>query len=274
MVVSMADPQYALKIWLAKKLEPHGAITAAAEATGMSKDQLGRSKETESDDPKKRRRLQPHEIQALAQHFNELPPGYEDMTSWIAPTKPDLIYAPNPDDERAPEFDHEGDAAGFVDGKVVFVGKLPNSQPETSAQGGAGMGQIPDAGEARIQSNGIASGHHVVAEWVIPSPYLRSLGGAPDTTIIVPVYGHSMEPRLYEGDRVIIDVSQNTWVADAIYAIDDGDTNLQIKTIRKVTSSFPPVFRIVSENPPGDEVQRKHDEFRIVGRVVGRISRP
>jgi phage repressor protein C with HTH and peptisase S24 domain len=83
-----------------------------------------------------------------------------------------------------------------------------------------------------------------------------------------------MEPRLFEGDRVIIDVSQNAWVADAIYAIDDGDTNLQIKTIRKVTSSVPPVFRIVSENPPGDEVQRRHDEFRIVGRVVGRISRP
>jgi transcriptional regulator with XRE-family HTH domain len=179
-------------------------------------------------------------------------------------------------DPDAPDHsgDHDDEAAAFVDGKVVFVGKLPNSQPETSAQGGAGMGQIPDAGEARIQSNGIASGHHVVAEWVIPSPYLRSLGGAPDTTIIVPVYGHSMEPRLYEGDRVIIDVSQNTWVADAIYAIDDGDTNLQIKTIRKVTSSYPPVFRIVSENPPGDEVQRQHDEFRIVGRVVGRISRP
>lgn len=186
----------------------------------------------------------------------------------------EIEYAPNPDDEMIPDFDPDGHGAGFIDGKVVFRGKLPNSQPETSAQGGAGMGQIPDAGEARIQSNGIASGHHVVAEWVIPSPYLRSLGGAPDTTIIIPVLGHSMEPRLYEGDRVIIDVSQNNWVADAIYAIDDGDTNLQIKTIRKVTSSSPPLYRIISENPPGDEVQRKHDEFRIVGRVVGRISRP
>lgn len=188
--------------------------------------------------------------------------------------KPDLQYTPNPDSEVTHDFDHDEAGAGFVDGKVVFRGRLPSSQPETSAKGGLGQGQIPDSGTVRIQSNGIASGHSVVAEWVIPAPYLRSLGGAPDTTIIVPVLGHSMEPRLVEGDRVIIDVSQNTWVADAIYAIDDGDANLQIKTLRKVTSSSPPVFRIISENPPGDEVNRRHDEFRIVGRVVGRISKP
>ena len=81
----MTDPQRKIKEWLAAKLSVHGALKAAGEATGMSKDQLGRSKEIESDDPKKRRMLKPDEIQKLARHFKELPPGYEQMTTWLGP---------------------------------------------------------------------------------------------------------------------------------------------------------------------------------------------
>lgn len=197
-----------------------------------------------------------------------------------APPPRQIVYtgddpaAPRPD-EMAEFTDDDGvGAAAFVNGMVVFQGKLPGSQPETMAKGGAGLGQIVDSGVARIQSNGIASGHAVAAEWVIPPSYLRhGLGGQPNATIIVPVIGHSMEPRLNEGDRLIVDVSQNEWIGDAIYLIDDGGTVFQAKTLRKVTSSYPPRYLVISEADREHPDERAATEFRIVGRVVGRISR-
>jgi transcriptional regulator with XRE-family HTH domain len=191
----------------------------------------------------------------------------------ISNKKPYSTFDPDAP-EREYAHDEPDQGAGIVDGRVTFKGSIPGSAPETAARGGLGAGQI-DATAARVQSNGIATGHPVAAEWVIPPAFTRhGLGGRPDTIIVVPVIGHSMEPRLVEGDRVIVDVSQNAWVGDAIYAIDDGDVNLQIKTIKKVTSSFPAIYRIISESSPDDEARLQADQFRIVGRVVGRISRP
>lgn len=182
--------------------------------------------------------------------------------------------APAPDEIDSFEDDPGVGNAALINGLVVFQGKLPGSQPETMAKGGAGLGQIIDSGVARIQSNGIASGHAVAAEWVIPPSYLRhGLGGQPNATIIVPVIGHSMEPRLNEGDRLIVDVSQNEWIGDAIYLIDDGGTVFQAKTLRKVTSSYPPRYLVISEADREHPDERAATEFRIVGRVVGRISR-
>jgi len=197
-----------------------------------------------------------------------------------APPPRDLTYtsddpaAPAPDEIDSFEDEPGVGNAALIDGNVVFHGKLPGSQPETMAKGGAGLGQIVDSGVARIQSNGIASGHAVAAEWVIPPSYLRhGLGGQPSATIIVPVIGHSMEPRLNEGDRLIVDVSQNEWIGDAIYLIDDGGTVFQAKTLRKVTSSYPPRYLVISEADREHPDERAATEFRIVGRVVGRISR-
>lgn len=188
------------------------------------------------------------------------------------PAKPYSTFDPDVPDVPEVRFDDNGVA--LVDGKVVFKGRLPGSAPETIAAGGLGNGKM-DGMVAQVQTKGVASGHTVAAEWVIPPSFLRhGLGGRPDTTIIVPVIGHSMEPRLYEGDRVIVDVAQNTWVADAIYAIAFDDENFQVKTVKVDRTAETKTFRIISEAFPGDEVRLKPDDFRIVGRVVGRISRP
>lgn len=168
----------------------------------------------------------------------------------------------------------QADGVGFVDGKVVFKGRLPGSTPETVSAAGLGDGKL-DGSVANIQTGGIATGHAVAAEWVIPPAFLRhGLGGHPETTIIIPVIGHSMEPRLYEGDRVIVDVSQNAWVADAMYAIAFDDDNFQVKTLKVDRKVKPRMFRIISEASPGEEDRLGEEDFRIVGRVVGRISRP
>lgn len=176
--------------------------------------------------------------------------------------------------QAVPIDELEYDGVALVDGKVAFKGRLPGSTPETVAAGGLGAGKL-DGMVANVQTRGIATGHAVAAEWVIPPTFLRhGLGGHPDTTIIIPVIGHSMEPRLYEGDRVIVDVAQNTWVADAIYAIAFDDDNFQVKTLKVDRRAKPRVFRVISEASPGDEDRLGEDDFRIVGRVVGRISRP
>lgn len=83
--LAMDDPQRALKLWLAEKVSPHGEATRLSKATGISNDKITRSKELESTDPKKRRELPISEIRLIARFYNELPPGYEEMASWLDP---------------------------------------------------------------------------------------------------------------------------------------------------------------------------------------------
>lgn len=170
--------------------------------------------------------------------------------------------------------DWEGNGAAVVDGRLKFDAKLEGGQPEVSSKPGLGQGQI-DERAAQVISNGIVTGHPVTNEWVIPSAYVRYvLDAQPSQIVIMPVVGHSMAPMLVSNDRVLVDVSQNTWIGDAIYVIDDGDGVFQAKTVKKVMSSHPPRYRIVSEASPDEEaVILNYDQFRIVGRVVGRFTK-
>lgn len=219
----------------------------------------------------------------LGKEGSEPSPEYLERLGELFEVPADRLYAPPIEYHELTRVPLDGDAteeldadtgASFVDGKVLYRGTVPGSAPETMAVGGMGPGKL-DGAVARVQTHGIATGHPVAAEWLIPPSFLRhGLGGRPETTIVVPVIGHSMEPRLLEGDRVIVDVSQNTWVADAIYAIAFEDHNLQVKTIKVDRKSKPQTYRIISEASPEDEERLLPEDFRIVGRVVGRISRP
>jgi hypothetical protein len=179
-------------------------------------------------------------------------------------------------DVQEPDLDPDWDGAGaaLVNGTLTYERKFEGGQPEVAASPGMGQGQIDDRA-ARVVSNGIVTGHPVTNEWVIPPNYIRNaLDAQPNQVLILPVIGHSMEPILKSNDRVMVDVSQNMWLGDAVYIIDDGDGVFQAKTVKKVLSSHPPRYRIVSEATPDEEpVIRKFDEFRIVGRVVGRFTR-
>lgn len=203
--------------------------------------------------------------------------GFRLPESFNRPKKPNLKIVDSFDpDLHTPEIDDEwdGNGGGYVDGAITFQRTIEGSSPEFSAKPGMGPGQIDDR-TARVVSNGIATGHPVVNEWFIPPAYVRNaLDATPSQVMILPVIGHSMEPLLKSNDRVMVDVSQNVWMGDAVYIIDDGDGVLQAKTIKKVMSSSPPQYRIVSEASPDEApIVRKHDEFRIVGRVVGRFTR-
>ncbi|TCR63194.1 phage repressor protein C with HTH and peptisase S24 domain [Bosea sp. BK604] len=123
------DPQRALKLWLAEKVAPHGTISRLAAATGISNDKITRSKELEASDPKKRRQLPLAEIRLIARFFGELPPGFQEMSSWLddaaqvlppADAGPRLPLSPQPQRGGQPDLSVRGIALGGKEGDGDF----------------------------------------------------------------------------------------------------------------------------------------------------------
>lgn len=200
-----------------------------------------------------------------------------EIWALAAPQVSSLVASFDPDGPQQPDFDPDWDnisGAGVIDGQLKYDARFDGGMPEVAATPGLGHGTIDDGRAAQLSTGGIATGHPVLNEWVIPSSYVRSaLDASPGQIMIMPVIGHSMEPVLKSNDRVLVDISQNAWVGDAVYVIDDGDTVLRAKTIKKVTASNPPKYRIISEASPEDVETLGGDQFKIVGRVVGRFTK-
>lgn len=183
-------------------------------------------------------------------------------------------FDPDAPELEDPDWEAGDKAAAYVNGGLHYSGTIKGASPEIPAAAGAGQGQVLEDRAAALKTGGIASGHPVVNEWLIPSDFVRhALGATPSQIVLIPVVGHSMEPRLYAGDRVLVDLSQASYAGDAIYVINDGDDVLKVKTLAKIAGSSPPRFRIISEAAPDRFDELDHDQFRIIGRVVGRFSR-
>jgi len=210
---------------------------------------------------------------------NDLPHFSEDLLDAHGEGEPDDVpdftYTtddPATADDIDPDWDERSVAK--LGGGLHFEGALPGGIAELAVSPGAGLGREIDGRAARIVTGGIASGHPVVAEWVIPPEFVRgALGARPTQVVLMPVFGHSMEPKLLSGDRVLVDISQDTYVGDAIYVIDDGDGVPRVKTVAKITSSKPPKFRIISEAYPDQPETLEARDFRLIGRVVGRFTK-
>lgn len=261
----MSDPQYKIKVWLRDCLKEmgHGSKSRLAEELGVRADAITRMTNLE-DDGKEPRVIKAHELEVMAAFFGKSPPNIKPLYSTFDPD------AESQDEDR----DWEGSAVSHFGGSLHFVGRIKGSSPEIPAAAGAGQGIVLDDRSARVVTNGIASGHHVVNEWVIPPDFVRyGLGASPSQIVLIPVVGHSMEPRIFEGDRVMVDLSQATYVGDAVYVINDGDEVFKVKTVHKILGSKPTRFRIISEATPDKIDELDHDQFRFIGRVVGRFTR-
>ncbi len=210
-----------------------------------------------------------------------LAPVLETTAAWLmygddTPAKKSLISSFDPDapEPMDPDWEAGDKAAAYFNGGLHYNGTVAGASPEIPAAAGAGQGQVLEDRAAALKTGGIASGHPVVNEWLIPSDFVRhALGATPSQIVLIPVVGHSMEPRLFAGDRVLVDLSQSSYAGDAIYVINDGDDVLKVKTLAKIAGSSPPRFRIISEAAPDRFDELDHDQFRIIGRVVGRFSR-
>lgn len=181
-------------------------------------------------------------------------------------------------DPAAPDASHidssqVGDDEGVLSGALQYVPKLPGAAPEIDVRPGAGHGQVGSEVVA-ISSAGTVTGHKVVSEWLIPDAFFRhELQASPSGSIFMAVIGDSMTPTLYPGNRIIVDTKQSSFGADGIYVFDDGDGEPRVKRLSKVLFSQPPAVTILSDNPAHPPQNALLENVRIIGRVVGQVSR-
>lgn len=169
-----------------------------------------------------------------------------------------------------PEFNPDGEQ-GFAKDEP-FRATMPGGRPEIDVRPGAGLGQDGNRVAFTTDAGGSITGHRVVAEWVMPDPFFRhELRASPDGTIFMEVIGNSMLPTLAPGDRVIVDTRQNTFGPDAIYVFDDGDGEPRVKSLKKLLGTGE--VRIISDNNSYGEDVMSLGSIRIIGRVVGKVSK-
>lgn len=101
------------------------------------------------------------------------------------------------------------------------------------------------------------------------SDWIRKMGLRPRSLVAMVATGHSMEPRIYAGDALVIDRSQADSIVDgAVYALyyDGGE---RVKRLNRLPGGG---LRIISDNkdrnPPIDVPASETDAVRIIGRVV------
>lgn len=179
----------------------------------------------------------------------------------------------DPPNEGAVEPAPEEDSYSALASGESYRSRIPGARPEIDVRAGAGDGAIGEHEVLALGRNGSITGHRVLAEWYFPAAFLRGeLKATPERIIVMEVQGDSMVPTLLPGERVIVDTSQARFGPDAIYIIDDGDGEPRVKRLRKVLTTNK--IEIRSDNPAsGSNETVEGDELRIIGRVVGRISR-
>ncbi|OAP40384.1 repressor [Sinorhizobium glycinis] len=151
--------------------------------------------------------------------------------------------------------------------------QIKGAIPEIDVKLGAGEGAIGEVINLPVSASSV-SGHEVVAEWFIPDAYLRNEAKAsPNNTIVMEVVGDSMFPTYSPGDRVIVDLAQNRFVSDTVYAISDGASEPQIKRLQRVMFSDPVQVDIISDNQHLRTITVELDRLTIIGRICGHIAR-
>lgn len=145
--------------------------------------------------------------------------------------------------------------------------------PEIDVQLGAGEGIVGDLMTLDLGGESY-SGHKIIGEWLFPEEFLRSeIQTSVSKTLVMPVRGDSMEPTYRPGDRVLVDLTQRTLTEDTVYVISDGESPPQIKRLQRVMFSKPTRVEIISDNPANSRQIVELDQLKILGRVVGVVSR-
>lgn len=106
----------------------------------------------------------------------------------------------------------------------------------------------------------------VVERLAFKRSWLVKLGLKEHNLVLVTARGDSMEPTFYDGDLLLVDVSQ-TGIVDGGVSVIRTDGLLLAKRLQ---AGFGDQVTVISDNPRYDRLTTTKDQLRIVGRVVWR----
>lgn len=113
----------------------------------------------------------------------------------------------------------------------------------------------------------------IVGVHTYPAKSFREAYGVdPGRIKIIAVRGDSMEPKLWAGQRVMVDIEDQIPSPEGIFVVWDG-LGLAIKRVQVVIGTDPLRVRISSENKSYEAFERLYTEAQINGRVIGIWSR-
>jgi phage repressor protein C with HTH and peptisase S24 domain len=143
---------------------------------------------------------------------------------------------------------------------------------EVDVRAGAGGGGIPVEHYETDANGNTALTEGVRGHWHLPDNVTREvMHAAPGHLRIFEVIGDSMEPRLFEGDRVFIDTRYRSPAPEGIFALWDG-FSVVIKRVQIVRDSEPQRIKIISANSSYDAYEATIDEVNLIGRYAGRLT--
>ncbi|MEO9902516.1 S24 family peptidase [Nisaea sp.] len=139
--------------------------------------------------------------------------------------------------------------SGPVDQSRVTA--VPEVRISASAGGGANLEQEPGGND-----------------WYFDAGWLRyELRASARDLRVISIDGDSMEPVLYSGDKVMIDLSRTAPSPPGIFVLHDG-IGLVAKQLEYIPNSDPPRVLIRSESARYQDYERTIEEVNIVGRVI------
>lgn len=148
---------------------------------------------------------------------------------------------------------------GDVEGAPPFI-----ENPDDTFVAIAHAGVRPSmGGGAVVREDEEAPGraYHFRKSWI-----KYGLKASPSQLRIMKVEGDSMEPTLFDGDTVLVDMTRKSPNPPGIFVLDDG-MGLVAKRLQHVPNSDPPAVRVISDNKHYPEYERTSEEINIIGRI-------
>lgn len=141
---------------------------------------------------------------------------------------------------------------------------------EIDVTGGVGGGGVP-VHEQNTEIEG-EPGHaintdEVLGYWSVPEDYARSeLKIDPGGSRIIRITGDSMEPKLYDGDRVLVDTNDRNPSPPGVFALWD-NYGVVVKSVERVHGTDPARLRLISLNTTYSPYEVVEGEAHLIGRV-------
>ncbi|RFC66482.1 LexA family transcriptional regulator [Fulvimarina endophytica] len=217
--------------------------------------------------------INPSTYRAHENGQNEFGPEYATLYGRRFSVAPGWLLTGSGDERVEADTDFERhEERGAFSSASAYRPKRPGGVPEVDVQAGAGEGRVGEI--VQMTANGQAfSAHPVVAEWVFSDDWLAELRAKSSGSIVLPIVGDSMRPNYQPGDRVLVDLRQTQFMDGVVFLISVDDDAPSVKRLTKVYRSDPPMVTVISDNEaiPNRDIEAEY--VKIIGRIVGRLTR-